>query len=67
MTFCVCIIPILTGKVMIISCLYLCVCVGILVDKIIECREFEEKNSRTYEQVVTDNVRIGKDIADITR
>merc|ERR1719230_1742646 len=38
-----------------------------LDDKIIECKEFEEKNRGTYEQVVTDIARIGEDIADFIK
>merc|ERR1719316_1095243 len=38
-----------------------------LDDKIIECKEFEEKNRGTYDQVVTDIARIGEDIADFIK
>merc|ERR1719161_1516126 len=38
-----------------------------LDDKIIECKEFEEKNRGTYDQVVTDIARIGEDIADFLK
>merc|ERR1719316_2234632 len=38
-----------------------------LDDKIIECKEFEEKNRGTYDQVITDIARIGEDIADFIK
>merc|ERR1719399_1864242 len=38
-----------------------------LDDKIIECKEIEEKNRGTYDQVVTDIARIGEDIADFIK
>merc|ERR1719314_21890 len=38
-----------------------------LDDKIIECKEFEEQNRGTYDQVVTDIARIGEDIADFIK
>merc|ERR1719502_1925655 len=38
-----------------------------LDDKIIECKEFEERNRGTYDQVQTDIARIGEDIADFIK
>merc|ERR1719428_1504228 len=38
-----------------------------LEDKIIECKEFEERNRGTYDQVTTDIARIGEDIADFLK
>merc|ERR1719399_128600 len=38
-----------------------------LDDKVIDCKEFEERNRGTYEQVVTDIARIGEDIADFIK
>merc|ERR1719316_2659620 len=38
-----------------------------LDDKLIECKEFEERNRGTYDQVMTDIARISEDIADLER
>merc|ERR1719359_1111029 len=38
-----------------------------LDDKLINCKEFEEKNRGTYDQVMTDIARIAADIADCER
>merc|ERR1719379_2465483 len=38
-----------------------------LDDKLIECKEFEEKNRGTYDQVMTDISRIAQNIADYER
>merc|ERR1719191_1027089 len=38
-----------------------------LDDKLIECKEFEEKNRGTYDQVMTDIARIAENIADFER
>merc|ERR1719379_150191 len=38
-----------------------------LDDKLIECKEFEEKNRGTYDQVMTDIARLAENIADYER
>merc|ERR1719281_397094 len=38
-----------------------------LDDKLVECKEFEEKNRGTYDQVMTDIARIAENIADLER
>merc|ERR1719159_1686303 len=40
---------------------------GELDDKLIECKEWEEKNRGTYDQVTTDLSRIGEQLADLER
>merc|ERR1719214_399681 len=38
-----------------------------LDDKLIDCKEFEEKNRGTYDQVMTDIARLSETIADLER
>merc|ERR1719463_905876 len=38
-----------------------------LDDKLIECKEFEDKNRGTFEQVMTDIARLAEQIADLER
>merc|ERR1719463_268247 len=40
---------------------------GELDDKLIECKEFEDKNRGTFEQVMTDIARLAEQIADLER
>merc|ERR1719324_1404009 len=38
-----------------------------LDDKVIECKEFEDRNRGSFEQVMTDIARLGEQIADLQR